>query len=350
MDLRAIVQKVYDSLEKDDVGNAVSHSLRLARGLRDHVYAAIFYRESSSDGRHLVPTLDFDWDDLTEEAKKYVIERSLSHWAETRKIDLGIKNHKAQERNILCIAAGQLDFEIAQCERSIADMATPPGMVAFDIAAHADQTLPLKGAYRARICAIQVVKQRIKTQCLNYAIRIERQLDIQERSENVVQEIQRDVHNYFRDRSEDVAGKLEKAVQLMASTNPEDQSLLLAAVRRAIKAVADFFYPAKLGMTICSDGQSRDLSEERYLNRLEEYLRSTFPNSSSSDLLRAEAQHLGVFLRRLNDLASKGVHTEVSTQEAKQGVLGLYLFLYNVISKLQRKRSEQPALSPDSNR
>jgi hypothetical protein len=45
--------------------------------------------------------------------------------------------------------------------------------------------------------------------------------------------------------------------------------------------------------------------------------------------------HLAVFLRRLNDVASKGVHAQVSALEAaRQGLVGVYMFLSNVIAKL----------------
>ena len=56
-------------------------------------------------------------------------------------------------------------------------------------------------------------------------------------------------------------------------------------------------------------------------------------------LREAELNHLVAFVRRLNDAASKGVHTEVSIDEGKQGLLGLYMFLYNLINHLDRKKS-----------
>jgi hypothetical protein len=79
------------------------------------------------------------------------------------------------------------------------------------------------------------------------------------------------------------------------------------------------------------------MGDENYLNRLHEYIATTFAKSSSSDLLRAEFEYLSIFARRLNDVASKGVHSDVSGREAKQGFLGLYMFLYNVISQLQER-------------
>jgi hypothetical protein len=64
---------------------------------------------------------------------------------------------------------------------------------------------------------------------------------------------------------------------------------------------------------------------------------TTFRKSTSRDLLKADLDYLAVFARKLNDVASKGVHAEVSAQEAKQGLLGLYTFLFNVSYKLQEE-------------
>lgn len=46
-----------------------------------------------------------------------------------------------------------------------------------------------------------------------------------------------------------------------------------------------------------------------------------------------------VFARKLNDIASKGVHAEVTSGEAKQGLVGLYLFLSNIIEKMESNGS-----------
>jgi hypothetical protein len=184
-----------------------------------------------------------------------------------------------------------------------------------------------------------MVKQRVKTRCLNYAIRIERQLQAQGKSQSFLAQVHTEVNNYFKAHSEDVYTKLQKAAQLVDSNNPEDCSLLLTQVRRAIKASADYLYPPKSDKVICRDGKERVLDDQNYLNRLHEYLNIAFEKSSSRDLLIAELDYLSFFLRRLNDVASKGVHADVTPVEAKQGMLGLFMFLYNVTSRLQQKAS-----------
>lgn len=198
----------------------------------------------------------------------------------------------------------------------------PPGMAPFDVAAFTDRNANIKAGLRQRINAIQTLRHRIKTRCLNYAISMERQLEAQEKPELFLHEVQREVNNYFKARSEEVYLKLQKTAQLVGSEQQEDSSLLLTSVRRAIKAVADHFLPPTAGAVLCSDGTSRVLGDDQYLNRLKEFLARNLPSGSSTKLLNAE---LDVFVTRLNSLSSKGVHANATEVEAKQGAGWLVL-------------------------
>ena len=112
-------------------------------------------------------------------------------------------------------------------------------------------------------------------------------------------------------------------------------------MRRAFKATADFFYPSIAGKVICADGKERELGEDRYLNRLQEFLARRLPGSTSKHLLQAELDYLGKFLSRLNEMASKGVHASVTLAEAKQGLVGLYFFLSTYVSIFRRSREQR---------
>lgn len=146
--------------------------------------------------------------------------------------------------------------------------------------------------------------------------------------------VQNEVNNYFEGRSDDVYNKLQKASELAMSMISEDASLLLTQVRRALTAAADYFYPRNNVKVICSDRSERVLREEQYLNRLQEFLVTSVTRSAAKDLLRAELNYLVSFLRRLNEMASKGVHASVTSAEAMQGLIGLYFFLFNISQQL----------------
>jgi hypothetical protein len=103
-----------------------------------------------------------------------------------------------------------------------------------------------------------------------------------------------------------------------------------------LKAAADHFYPAVPGNVMCADGIERTLGDEQYLNRLHEFVSRRLARSTSRDLLAGELEHLATFFRRLNDMASKGVHGPVTLAESKQGLVGLYFFLFNVCQHLSK--------------
>lgn len=356
-DYEAMIERIYEHVDNDRVEKAVMACLRLARNVQDYLNVAIFLRELYGDKKQFKDLLVEDTRHLKTETVKYVFDRSFDSWLACRTLPfgLGVDRHDVdlyhdpdeddpKQRNVLVVGVGELEKEIPQLEQAIADLAVPLGMAPFDTAAFTDSYIRRKTGLRLRINAMQTVRSRIKARCFNYAVSVERQWRAQQKPVAFLQKVQTEVNNYFKARSEDVHTKLEKAAQLVDSSNPEDYSALLTQVRRAIKAVADHFYPPVAEPVVSADGKERKLGDEQYLNRLEEFLRRSFPvGSTSSELLNAELSLLAAFARKLNDIASKGVHANVSDEEAKQGLLGLYMFLYNVISKLERKNTTEAA-------
>jgi hypothetical protein len=339
MNYAAVIERIYEHVENDHIEKAVMACVRLARNVEDYFNAAIFLRELYPDKQQFARVFYEDTAKLKDEAQKYLSTKSLDVWVESRAMRFSLCEEK--EKNVLALGIGEMESEKIQLERSIQDMTLPSGMDPFDIAAFTDRYMRSKEALRLRIGAIQTIRARVKTRCLNYAISLERQLEAQKNADTFLDSAQNNVSNYFKSRSEDVFRKLQKASQTVASTEAEDRSLLLTKVRRCIKAVADHFYPARPEPVICRDGKERRLDDEKYLNRLEEYVAEEFPKGSAGELLEAEINKgaLTAFVRRLNDISSKGVHADVPTDEARQGLIGLYMFLYNLVAKLEIKQA-----------
>lgn len=332
-----LLERIFGYVEQSEVEKAVRACLRLSRHIGDHMSTALFLHELFEDRKEIIRVLYEETNHLKEDAQRYVYQQSLERWIQSRTLPFGIGVNPAdgESKNVLVTPVGEFSADIEQCEKSIADLALPAGMGEYDTAAFTDRHNEMKGQFRLRIRAINTIKSRVLNHCLNFAIHVEKQLQAQEKSVAFLQAAQNEVQNYFKSRSEDVYEKLQKANQLVDSSGAEDHSLLLTQVRRAIKAVADHFYPPESTAKRCADGVERTLGDEQYLNRLHEFIYTRFPRSTSTELLRAELEYLLVFAKRLNDVASKGVHASVSTNEAKQGFLGLYLFLYNICMRLE---------------
>ncbi len=338
MDYFNAVRNIYEHLENDHVDKAVTSCLRLSNLLGDNFHTAIFLRELCSSKEEFWRAL-FDYTHhVDKDAQKFLAEKAFERWLETRTVPYNLgTNEDGDPKNVLISAVGEIDSLLIQTELSIKELTVPPGMGEFDTAAFTERYKAKKEYLRAYIGALNMVRNRIKTRCLTYATHIERQFQAQAKSQNFLQQIQNEVNNYFKTYSEDVYTKLQKANELVDSNDLEDHSLLLTEVRRAIKAAADFFYPAAPGIVTCSDGVERELGERDHLNRIEQFMMTKFQKSTSRDLMKAELQHLSVLARRLNDMSSKGVHDDVKPHEAKQGLLGLYMLLYNVIVKIQNE-------------
>lgn len=305
--------------------------LRLARSVQDHLNAAIFLRELFPKKEEISRLLYEDAQHLSDEARKFVWERSFDRWIEIHTMEFAFPPADDDEkRTILRVAAGDIEPELEQWRATLSDLTPPSGLMPFDAAAFHDAANRQRSEIRLRMTALNTIKARLKTRCLNYAIQIEKQLASQDRNQMFLWSVQNDVNNYFKERGQDVFHKLQKASILATSTNSEDAALLLTEVRRTLKAAADHFYPPQTEPVICSDGKERLLNDDRYLNRLSEYLATKIPPSTARELAEAELALLDAFMRRLNDLASKGVHAAVSQAEARQGLVGMFMFLSTI--------------------
>lgn len=338
METNQLLNQIYAHLEANDVEKAVMTCLRLSRGTKDYLNAAVFLTELSPKKQEFVRALYNETSHLKEEAQTFLYETAWNRWLEIHTLDFSLSPDKP-DHNVLLITVSELDPEITQLERTVAEMVVPAYMHPYDAAAFTDQFDNKKALFRLRIKAVQTIRARLKARCVNYANQVELQLELQRKNQGFLDVVQNDVNNFFKARSNDVYIKLQKAAELAASPELENAALLLTEVRRALKAAADFFYPPVQSSVLCSDGKERELGDDKYLNPLHEFLAAHIKASTSKDLLRAELEAFGRFLQRLNDLASKGVHASVALTEAKQGLVGLYFFLFNLPQNLLSKEA-----------
>jgi hypothetical protein len=337
MNFSRLISEGYDQLKQSRADLAVSTCLRLARHTKDYLNVAVFLREIHDNGKDFLRSFFGDVEYLTDDAKKYLADRSLAYWLETHTLpfEMGV-DEDGNPKKVLTTLVAEIDPELDQWEKTIADMTVPQGMGEYDTAAFFDENARKKAAIRQRMRALQTIKQKVAARCLDYLSQLERQLTAQNQTQGFLDQVQNEVNNFFKARSEaDVYRKLLAATSLANAANTESCAMLLTEVRRTLKSAADHFYPRKTGMTVCSDGKQRALGDDKYLSRLYEHIHNCFGKSSAGELLDSELQYLAGFLDRLNGLACKGVHSEVTQLEARQGLIGLYMFLYKFVGHAQ---------------
>ncbi len=328
-----LINRIYDHVENGDIDKAVFACLRLSRNMGDILNTVIFLRELYPDRKQLISAFTDETINLKEDIQKLVWNDTTDYWINERTMRKSITDNP--EETVLALGVGEMQKELELHKQTISELNIPNGMEAYDAAVFTDQYDTQKFNLRLRVSAIHTIQERIRTRCLNYASRVKKQIMVQNKPNEFLSDVQNLVNNYFATNSEETYRKLQKASSLVNSNNTEDFALLLTSVRRAINSVADYFYPPKKGKIKCSDGEERLLGNEQYLNRLFEFCSTIFKSSTSDELIQAELGYLMAFSKKLNEIASKGVHSEVSFSEAKQGLVGLYMLLFNIIQKIE---------------
>lgn len=346
-DYGSLILQIYSHCDSDDVDKAVNVCLRLARLKKDFVQMIYFLEESTDDHGHIQGVLKLEQD---------ASDKSVQTWNEIRAAASKIFSDTHMIRvpgstpQIFHTKACEIDHQSNILRRKIDSV---PSIPLYQTQPVIHVLTPQQQVERrlhheiqtdlANIDAYAKIKRRVRSRCETFATTMEKQLRAESDSQNFLSEVQNTVHNYFKEHSKDVFDKLVIATEALNKPEPENHSIALFEVRRAIKSVADCFYPPSADSTPikCSDGKERVMDDDGYLNRLHEFLTTTFRRSTSRDLLKSEFETLAVLGRRLNDLTCKGVHVDVTIPEAKQGVLGLYVLCSNIISYLQNNRVEE---------
>ena len=108
---------------------------------------------------------------------------------------------------------------------------------------------------------------------------------------------------------------------------PESRSHALTSCRRVLKSVADALYPARRVPVLCPDGITRQLTDDRYINRLLQFVSECSGHSKSRDSIEAELHGFGTRLDGIQSVASKGVHSDVDELEMSQCVMMTFMLV-----------------------
>lgn len=147
---------------------------------------------------------------------------------------------------------------------------------------------------------------------------------------------------------EQLAAKAPKALEQMSSAyrraeegSAEGRSQALLSCRRALKSVADLLCPATPRPATDDDGSEHALTDDKWVNRLVEFVKLKLPDHASGDVLRTQIDELARRFRGLGEASSRGVHAEVTEFELNQAVIQTYL----TIGDLLRLHADDSGLS-----
>ena len=92
-------------------------------------------------------------------------------------------------------------------------------------------------------------------------------------------------------------------------------------------------YPSRQEKVEGADGKVRDLSEEKYVARLWQFVSERVGGHAAGQLLQATLSDLGTRIDRVYELSCKGVHAEVSEFESNQCIIQTYLLVGDILRR-----------------
>ena len=175
------------------------------------------------------------------------------------------------------------------------------------------------------------VLSRIRQRVYKFLLDTEQQVRKGKYKSDIFEANRKYVHSRLEVMVPQALEQLESIYKRAEDNVPESRSQALISCRRLLKTFADNFYPAKENAVICEDGKKRDLSEDKYVNRLWMYITNKTKNGRSRELLCVQTADLGSRLDGVYNLSNKGVHASISEFEMTQCIMQTYLLIGDIL-------------------
>lgn len=230
---------------------------------------------------------------------------------------------------VLPVGVAELEADLKTLEELCDDQVTP-GMTPIDTGLASLDRNKLRAGVLPVVQRDREILARIREAAYGYLVEAESELLRGETIPDAMSQGRAFVDGELALRATDARDALAAAEERLANGGDEAMSHSATSCRRAIKALADALYPPSEPI-IDDEGARRILDDEHYRNRLIEYVRQRRGRSKHAELLAANLAVLGTRLKSLDDLASKGVHTRVSRDEAQTCISWTYMLAADLL-------------------
>ena len=146
------------------------------------------------------------------------------------------------------------------------------------------------------------------------------------------------VDTFIRSHCPKAAEKVIAINERMADGSEESLSAALTSCRRLLMDIADSVFPASTEDWKDRKGKNRKVGTEQYKNRILAYLADLCESKGTYILLESEIEHLASRLDIIYEKTCKGVHIDVSLNEARLAVIHTYLFIGEIATQTNQSQ------------
>lgn len=330
--VKALTEKALDDF---DSGKSVSTLVRQAHRIAvlRHDYAAQVWFEFQQ--REIGKTIRKDDTKLLalkgqlvallgEEAGGQEYIRQFLRWESSRKM--------MDTDNVHPTSVDQLETLLEQTQKGYDEMDLPNNLTPIDAAIMKREQSSARTKLMPLIVGLRNILSRIRQDVHNYLVATEVELGAGRDESGFFNDAQARINALLNKYAPDAASMFVAAQDRISQGGSEDISHALTSCRRMVKSLADTLYPATDYDEIGLDGVTRTMSDDAYKNRLLQFVREAVGKHKSGAILQTVITDLGKRLDALDGMASKGVHTVASLDEAQTCVVQTYLLAGDLLA------------------
>lgn len=178
------------------------------------------------------------------------------------------------------------------------------------------------------------IMDRIRAVVFDHLVQTETQLEVSDTVSHTLARHRSRVDALLETVAPELRDRLQAALRAAREGGGEARSQVLTTCRRVLEAVADHLFPARKEPFVGDDGVSRVVGLGNYRNRI---LAACSGPGAGDRAFNSAMADLTTRLDRLDELAQKGVHGEVSQDEMEFGLAQTYL----LVGELMRRHGVQ---------
>ncbi|WP_201581656.1 AbiTii domain-containing protein [Psychrobacter glacincola] len=184
----------------------------------------------------------------------------------------------------------------------------------------------LKLQYKTNYANSKSLLSSMKSAIHSYVTDTYLAIELGDIAQDIFESAREQVDAFIRSNCPKGAEKVLAINERMQDGTAESLSGALTSCRRLLMDVADSVFPAQEEWKD-RQGKVRIVGTEQYKNRLLAYLSELSTSKGSFALLESELEHLASRLDVVYEKTCKGVHVDVTIEEARLTVIHTYLFL-----------------------
>jgi hypothetical protein len=235
----------------------------------------------------------------------------------------------------------EIEATMQSVDDLVAGVEIPKGMHTLDIhAAYEEKKMEAATAARSKQ-AFNRVLARVEQRVRQFLSTTEKQVLYGQINADIFERNRLYVDQQLANLSPKALEQLSSAYQRAQERGAEARSQALLSCRRAMKSTADLLHPASSEVGLDGDGGEHKLTDDKWVNRLCEFVKQRISSETSADLLKTQIDDLARRFKGLGDASSRGVHADVTEFELNQAFIQTYL----TIGDLLRLRADESGLT-----